>query len=119
GAGRGEDGRGGQAARHPARRLPGRGRVPDRLRLCGRPPATASPTACGSAADRPRPGSIIACEIPRGAPTAPGEALAAQSRYGYRRTQAGMHVVPHAMAATAAYYAVQEARGYPVQGAGA
>jgi len=53
------------------------------------------------------------------APTAPGEALAAQSRYGYRRTQAGMHVVPHAMAATAAYYAVQEARGYPVQGAGA
>src|SRR5262249_37272998 len=83
------------------------------------PPATAAPTACGSAADRPRPGSIIACEIPRGAPTAPGEALAAQSRYGYRRTQAGMHVVPHAMAATAAYYAVQEARGYPVQGAGA
>ena len=47
------------------------------------------------------------------------EALAAQTRYGYIRMLAGMYVVPQAMEATAAYYAVQEARNDSVQGAGA
>ena len=47
------------------------------------------------------------------------EALAAQNRYGCRRMLAGMYVVPQAMEATAAYYAVQEARNDSVQGAGA
>jgi hypothetical protein len=47
------------------------------------------------------------------------EALAAQTRYGYKRMLAGMYVVPQAMEATAAYYAVQEARNDSVQGAGA
>jgi hypothetical protein len=47
------------------------------------------------------------------------EALAAQTRYGYRRMLAGMYVVPQAMEAAAAYYAVQEARNDSVQGAGA
>ena len=47
------------------------------------------------------------------------EALAAQTRYGYKRMLAGMYVVPQAMEAAAAYYAVQEARNDSVQGAGA
>ena len=47
------------------------------------------------------------------------EALAAQNRYGCKQMLAGMYVVPQAMEATAAYYAVQEARNDSVQGAGA
>jgi hypothetical protein len=62
--------------------------------------------------------SPAACETPLRALRA-REALAAQTRYGYRRMLAGMYVVPQAMEAAAAYYAVQEARNDSVQGAGA
>jgi len=62
---------------------------------------------------------MAARETPGRARPRTREALAAQSRYGYRQMQAGMHVVPQAMEATTAYYAVQEARNDSVQGAGA